>query len=74
MKAYKAGRSYRGRDISVVEITSPTPSELVSLAKLTAYKPTIFITGRQHANEVSSTSHILRLGELLVTDKATRTS
>jgi len=42
----------------------------VSLAKLSAYKPTIFITGRQHANEVSSTSHILRLAELLVTDKA----
>jgi hypothetical protein len=70
VKAYKAGRSYRGRDISVLEITNPTPSELVSLAKLSAYKPTLFITGRQHANEVSSTSHILRLGELLVTDKS----
>src|SRR4051812_4211901 len=69
VKAYKAGRSYRGRDISVLEITSPTPSEQVSLAKLTTYKPTIFITGRQHANEVSSTSHILRFAELLVTDK-----
>jgi len=69
VKAYKAGRSYRGRDISVLEITDPTQSELVSLAKLSAYKPTIFITGRQHANEVSSTSHILRLAELLVTDK-----
>jgi hypothetical protein len=68
VKAYKAGRSYRGRNISVMEMTVPTPSELVSLAKLTALKPTIFITGRQHANEVSSTSHILRLGELLVTD------
>ncbi len=68
IKAYKAGRSYRGRDISVMEITLPTASELVSLAKLTTLKPTIFITGRQHANEVSSTSHILRLGELLVTD------
>ena len=70
VKAYKAGRSYRGRDISVLEITSSTPSEQVSLAKLTTYKPTIFITGRQHANEVSSTSHILRFAELLVTDKA----
>jgi zinc carboxypeptidase len=69
VKAYKAGRSYRGRDISVLEITNPTPSEQVSLAKLTAYKPTIFITGRQHANEVSSTSHILRLAELLVSDR-----
>ena len=70
VKAYKAGRSYRGRDISVLEITDPTTSELVSLPKLSAYKPTIFITGRQHANEVSSTSHILRLAELLVTDKS----
>ncbi|HEV8345922.1 MAG TPA: M14 family metallopeptidase [Vicinamibacterales bacterium] len=69
VKAYNAGTSYRGRDISVLEITNPTPSELVSLPKLSAYKPTIFITGRQHANEVSSTSHILRLAELLVTDK-----
>ncbi|HEY0876729.1 MAG TPA: M14 family metallopeptidase [Vicinamibacterales bacterium] len=68
--AYKAGRSYRGREISVMELTLPTPSELASLAKLTTLKPTIFITGRQHANEVSSTSHILRLGELLVTDPA----
>jgi Zinc carboxypeptidase/S-layer like family, C-terminal region len=68
IKAYTAGRSYRGRDISVMEITLPTPSEQVSLAKLTTMKPTIFITGRQHANEVSSTSHILKLSELLATD------
>jgi hypothetical protein len=70
VKAYKAGRSYRGRDISVLEITNPTASELVSVAKLSAYKPTIVITGRQHANEVSSTSHILRLAELLVSEKS----
>jgi hypothetical protein len=68
VKAYKAGISYRGRDISVMEITAPVPGDLVSLAKMTACKPTIFITGRQHANEVSSTSHILRLAELLVSD------
>ena len=72
VKAYKAGRSYRGRDISVIEVTLPTRSEQVSVAKLTALKPTVFITGRQHANEVSSTSHILRLAELLATDPAYR--
>ncbi len=70
VKAYKAGHSYRGRDVSVMEITLPTQSELVSVAKYSAYKPTIFITGRQHANEVSSTSHILKLAELLATDPA----
>jgi len=72
VRAYKAGVSYRGREISVMEITLPAPGELVSLAKLTTLKPTIFITGRQHANEVSSTSHILRLAELLVTDPGYR--
>jgi hypothetical protein len=68
VKAYKAGTSYRGRDTSVIEITLPTQSELISVAKYSAYKPTIFMTGRQHANEVSSTSHILKLAELLATD------
>jgi hypothetical protein len=68
VKAYKVGHSYRGRDISIMEITLPTSSELMSVAKYSAYKPTIFISGRQHANEVSSTNHILKLGELLVTD------
>jgi hypothetical protein len=68
--SFKVGQSYRGRDISAMEITLPVKSELVSIAKLTAYKPTILMIGRQHANEVSSTSHILRLGELLATDPA----
>lgn len=68
--AYRGGKSYRGRDTSVMEVLLPNGGELLSLAKATAFKPTIFITGRQHANEVSSTSHILRLAELLATDPA----
>ena len=70
VKAYKAGYSYRGRDTSVLELTLPTSSELISVAKYSALKPTIFITGRQHANEVSSTSHILKLAEMLATDSS----
>jgi hypothetical protein len=70
VKAYKVGHSYRGRDISMLEITQPVTSELISVMKYTAYKPTIIITSRQHANEVSSTSHTLKLAELLVTDPA----
>jgi murein tripeptide amidase MpaA len=72
VKAYKVGHSYRGRDISIMEITLPTESEMISVAKYSAYKPTIFISGRQHANEVSSTNHIFKLGELLVTDASYR--
>ena len=37
-----------------MEITLPVSGELVSHAKLNALKPTIFISGRQHANEVSA--------------------
>jgi hypothetical protein len=72
VRSYVAGRSYLGREISVMELTLPAGGQLVSTTKLTAWKPTILITGRQHANEVSSTSHILRLAELVVTDPAYR--
>jgi hypothetical protein len=70
IRSFTVGQSYRGRNISAMEITLPAAGELVSVAKLTAYKPTILIMGRQHANEVSSTSHILRLAQLLATDPA----
>ena len=52
----------------------PSPSELRSLAKETTLKAAIIYSGRQHANEVSSTSHLFRLAEQLVTDPATRDS
>ena len=51
-----------------MEIKLPMAAELVSQAKLNTWKPVLSIVGRQHANEVSSTSHILRLSELLATD------
>ena len=65
---YVAGTSYQGRPVSVMEITLPMEAELVSQAKMSSWKPVLSIVGRQHANEVSSTSHILRLAELLATD------
>ena len=65
---YVAGRSYQGRPVSVMEITLPMEAELVSQAKMSTWKPVFSLQGRQHANEVSATSHILRLAELLVTD------
>lgn len=68
--AYKAGKSYEGRDISVLEITAPTASEQVSMAKLSAYKPSLMLVGRQHGNEPSSTSYMLELAERLATDPA----
>jgi len=66
--AYRKARSYEGRDISALEITEPSAGALVSVAKLSAYKPTALIVGRQHGNEPSSTSFILRLAEKLASD------
>lgn len=62
--------SYLGHRVWAADFLPPQEAEFISQAKLNAMKPTLFISGREHANEVSSTSHILRLGELLVTDSA----
>jgi hypothetical protein len=70
--AYWMGRTYLGENIWVADVTLPTPSTLRSVAKETTLKATIVYSGRQHANEVSSTSHILKLGDQLINDPDTR--
>lgn len=67
IKSYIAGNSYEGRDIPVLEIYTPL-GPYVSLPRLAAAKPTLYMSGRQHANEVSSTNYILRFAELLARD------
>ncbi len=72
VKVYWMGRSYLGTNIWAADITEPSPAELRSQAKEETLKAVIVYSGRQHANEVSSTSHVLRLAEQLVRDPATR--
>jgi hypothetical protein len=67
--AYTAGRSYEGRPIPVIEVRAPL-SRYVSVPRLITFKPTLYLSGRQHANEVSSTSYILKLADLLSRDPA----
>jgi hypothetical protein len=69
LKSYIAGRSYQNRDIAVLEIFTPQ-EQYVSLPRLQTFKPTLYLNGRQHANEVSATNYILKLAELLATDKS----
>ena len=69
---YWMGRSYLGENIWAADMMLPSPSTLRSVAKETTTKPVIVYSGRQHANEVSSTSHILKLAEELATDPARR--
>jgi hypothetical protein len=69
---YYLTESFLGHQVWAADFLPPHEAEFISQAKRNALKPTLFISGREHANEVSSTSHILRLGELLVTDSAYR--
>jgi hypothetical protein len=72
VNVYWMGRSYLGQDIWAADVGLPSPSLLRSWAKETILKASVIYSGRQHANEVSSTSHIDKLGELLVTDPKIR--
>lgn len=66
--AYKAGESYLGKDVWAMDVMPPIEASHWSAAKATTLKPTIVYSARQHANEVSSTSHTLKFAELLLTD------
>ncbi len=65
---YKVGQSYLGKDIWAMDLMPPIEASHWSQAKATTLKPTIIYSARQDANEVSSTSHTLKLAELLLTD------
>lgn len=67
IKAYFGGESYEKRKIPVLEVYTPL-EKYVSLARLITFKPTLYFSGRQHANEVSATNYILKFAELLATE------
>ena len=67
---YKVGQSYLGKDVWAMDLMPPIEASHWSQAKQTTMKPTIVYSARQHANEVSSTSHVLKMAELLLTDSA----
>jgi len=69
IRTFRGGRSYEGRAVPVIEVFKPL-GKYVSIPRLVASKPTLFLSGRQHANEVSSTNYILKLAELLAVDKS----
>ena len=69
---YRIGESYLGRTTWAADLMSPVAATHWSRAKATTFKPTVVYSARQHANEVSSTSHVLRHAELLLTDSIQR--
>ena len=67
---YRVGESYLGKTTWAMDLMSPVTTTHWSRVKATTFKPTVVYSARQHANEVSSTSHVLRHAELLLTDSA----
>jgi hypothetical protein len=67
---YQAGESYLGQRIWALDLMAPVEASHWSQAKVSTLKPTVLYSGREHANEVSSTSHLLRLAEHILTDTA----
>jgi hypothetical protein len=67
---YKVGDSYLGKEVWAMDLMPPIEASHWSQAKQTTMKPTVVYSARQHANEISSTSHVLKLAELLLTDPA----
>ncbi len=65
---YRVGESYLGRTTWAMDLMSPVATTHWSRVKATTFKPTVIYSAREHANEVSSTSHVLRHAELLLTD------
>ena len=69
---YRVGESYLGRTTWAMDLMPKVTATHWSRAKATTFKPTVIYSARQHANEVSSTSHVLRHAELLLTDPEQR--
>lgn len=69
IRSYVGGQSYEGRDVPVLEMYLPL-EKYVSIPRLVTFKPTLQLSARQHANEVSSTNYLLKFAELVARDKA----
>jgi hypothetical protein len=63
IRPFLAGKSWLGHPVWAMDVMLPVEGKYFSEAKASSMKPCLFINGRQHANEVSSTTHILRLAE-----------
>jgi len=68
LRMYIAGQSREKRQIPVLEAFLPL-GPYPSRPRLIMAKPVLYCSGRQHANEVSSTNYILKLAELIATNK-----
>lgn len=67
---WEVEKSFEGRSIYTVEVTTPRVSSYVSTHKLSLYKPTVLIEAGHHPNEVSSMPAIRELVKEIITERA----
>ncbi len=72
VRVWRAGLSFGGRPTWALSVTAPTAGRIAPPQKLSAWRPTLLVNARRHANEVSSTNSILRLAELAATGDLSR--
>lgn len=63
IRVWRTGLSYGGRATWALSVTAPTAGRIAPPQKLSAWRPTLLVNARHHANEVSSTNSILQLAE-----------
>jgi hypothetical protein len=68
VRAYRAGRSAQGRPSYAVELTVPRTEGWWSRTRLSAWKATLLLVARHHANEPSSSNALLELAHQLAKD------
>lgn len=64
VRVWRTGLSFAGRATWALAVTAPTAGRIAPPQKLSAWRPTLLVNARRHANEVSSTNSILKLAEL----------
>lgn len=67
-RVFEAGRSAQGRPSYAIELTLPRTEGLWSRAKLSAWKCTLLLNARHHANEPSSSNAVLEVARRLLVD------
>lgn len=72
IRVWRTGLSFAGRATWALSVTAPTAGRIAPPQKLSAWRPTLLVNARHHANEVSSTNSILQLAEYAVREGLTR--
>lgn len=70
VRVWRTGLSLGGRPSWALSVVPRTAGAIAPPQKLSAWRPTLLVNARRHANEVSSTNSALRLAELAAREGA----